>query len=195
MHIIQPQLCAVIFCRLAAAYGLCHSLSPNMAQILPLRLTICKYPRSRPLVHLPVKILCDLTMRTRSRSFTVPYYILVFALNTPRRLYNSKNDAPTTCCCGTNAIIHCASNTRNIMVYPRPGRREYHRTRSLYVITFSNTSIVLCFSYDHEVESLLFPHFMFFHMQHNSLKPLLNAHALGPQAPGLRIQVASCICP
>ena len=59
-------------------------LSPNKTQFLPLRLTMYKYPCSRPLERLAVKIFSHPTMRVGSHSFILPQYILVFALRTPR---------------------------------------------------------------------------------------------------------------
>ena len=43
-----------------------------------------KHPRSTPLERLAVKVFYRPTMQVGSHSFILPYYILVFALKTPR---------------------------------------------------------------------------------------------------------------
>ena len=59
-------------------------ISPNKTQSLLLRLTIYKYPRSRPFERLAVKVFSHPIIQVGSRSFILQYYALVFALTTPR---------------------------------------------------------------------------------------------------------------
>ena len=73
-----------ILANFADGSEVCHTLSLNKTQFLPLQLAVYKYPRSRPLQRLAVKILSHPTMRVGlyfthqgmgSTSFNVPYCI------------------------------------------------------------------------------------------------------------------------